>query len=419
MAKRVSTRSWRIITVLSRDWVMINIPRIVKMGIRRPLLLLQIFLAGSQFGIAREWEPAFVTRPKAVAEGEKSCITFAVNRETDVAVQIEDAKGRVVRHLVAGMLGPKPPPPLQAGVLEQSLLWDYRDDLGRPVDRTAGPFVVRVSLGMRPMFEKMLAYDPTHLESVRGLACGPDGSLYVFDTFGETHPRDGSTVCKVFSRDGKYLRTILPYPASLPDEKLKGVKRVELPGGSKVPFIYQFETRSFLKGLGDLPCQRPVVTSDGRLAFVGIQEGPRPNAQPGEARLTVVRTDGSVPVNPLGALIAPLSDTGASLALSPDEKTIFATGVRIATHPVSPFEAFICNQCDHDPSWNVWKHTIPTGWIFRFRWDDSQVQILNSEALKEPVSVATDKNGNVYVADVADNRIVVFRGDAMPVSYTH
>jgi hypothetical protein len=364
--------------------------------------------------LAAEAPPAFTKRPTVVADADKVRVTFAVSRATDVAVAIEDAQGRIVRHLVAGALGPKPPAPLTPNALEQSLLWDRRDDLGRPVDAAAGPFAVRVSLGLRPVLDRFLACNPAHLESVRALACGPDGHLYVFDTYGETHPRDGSTVCKVFSREGKYLRTILPYPANLPDEQLRGVKRVELADGSKVPFIYQFETRSFLKGLGDLPCQRPVVTSDGRLAFVGIQEGPRPNAQPGETRLTVVRTDGSVPVDPLGALLAPLSDSGASLALSPDEKTIFATGVRIATHPVSAFEAFICNQCDHDPSWHVWKHTIPTGWVYRFRWDDAQVQILNSEALKEPVSVATDKQGNVYVADVADNRIVVYRGDAMP-----
>ena len=362
---------------------------------------------------------SFTKRPTAIADGDKVQITFAVSRATDVAVQVEDAKGKVVRHLVAGVLGPKPPAPLKADSLEQLLIWDRRDDLGKPVDASAGPFAVRVSLGMRPTVEKMLAYNPAHLESVRGLACGPDGNLYVFDTYGETHPRDGSTVCKVFSREGKYLRTILPYPSTLPDEKLKGVKRVALPDGSKVPFIYQFETRSFLKGLGDLPCQRPVVTRDGRLAFVGIQEGPRPNAQAGEARLTVVGTDGSAPANPLGALMAPLSDSGASLALSPDEKTLFATGVRIATHPVSPYEAFICNECDHDPTWQIWKHTAPTGWVYRFRWNDPQVQILNSDPLKEPVSLATDKEGNVYVADVADNRVVVFRGDAMPGGNQH
>ncbi|MCG3178564.1 MAG: hypothetical protein BIFFINMI_00892 [Phycisphaerae bacterium] len=383
-------------------------------GVWLPFSFAILLSAASAAMAAGESAPTFTKQPSAVADGDKVRIAFAVSRSTDVAVRIEDARGQVVRHLVAGVLGPKPPAPLKADSLEQSLLWDRRDDLGKPADAAAGPFSVRVSLGLKPTLDRFLAYDPSHLESVRALACGPDGSLYVFDTYGETHPRDGSTVCKVFSREGKYLRTILPYPSTLSDEKLKGVKRVTLPDGSKAPFIYQFETRSFIKGLGDLPCQQPVVTSDGRLAFVGIQEGPRPNAQPGEARLTVVGTDGSVPSEPPGALIAPLSDTGASLALSADEKTVFATGVRIATHPVSPFSAFICNQCDHDPSWHVWKHTLPTGWVFRFRWDDPQVQVLNSQPLKEPVSVATDKADNVYVADVADNRVVVFRGDAMP-----
>ena len=360
---------------------------------------------------AGEAPPEFAKRPAATADGEAVRIEFAAGRATDVAVCVEDAKGQVVRHLAAGALGPKAPPPLAAGALEQSLLWDRRDDLGRPVAAEAGPFKARVSLGLRPSFDRLIGYEPAELGGVRGLACAPDGSLYVFHCYGSAHPNDGTTACAVFSREGKYLRTILPYPARLPEEKLKGLKRLELPGGAKVPFICQVETRSFLPGLGDLPSQRPVVTSDGRLAFVGVQEGPRPYAQPGEARLTVVGTDGSVgPAGALGTLIAPLTDTGASLALSPDEKTLYATGVRAGLHAARPDAIFICNTCDHGGS--TWEHTVPTRQVYRFGWDDLQVQVFAEKtALKDPVSVATDKDGNVYVADCADDRIVVFKPD--------
>jgi hypothetical protein len=51
-------------------------------------------------------------------------IEFAADRETDVAVYVEDAASKVVRHLAAGMLGKNPPAPLKAGALEQSLEWD-------------------------------------------------------------------------------------------------------------------------------------------------------------------------------------------------------------------------------------------------------------------------------------------------------
>lgn len=63
------------------------------------------------------------------------------------------------------------------------------------------------------------------------------------------HANDGSLTCSVFDREGKYLRTILPHPANLADEKLKGLKRLPLEDGSKVPYLHQAETRSLLPGV--------------------------------------------------------------------------------------------------------------------------------------------------------------------------
>jgi hypothetical protein len=76
--------------------------------------------------------PAFAKKPTAARAGEKVRIEFALSRETDVAVYVEDAKGAIVRHLAAGVLGKNPPEPLKAGALEQSLEWDGKDDDGKP-----------------------------------------------------------------------------------------------------------------------------------------------------------------------------------------------------------------------------------------------------------------------------------------------
>ena len=54
----------------------------------------------------------FVAGPSAKAEGESVRIEFEVNKATDVAIEIQDTDGRVVRHLVAGLLGPNAPEPL-------------------------------------------------------------------------------------------------------------------------------------------------------------------------------------------------------------------------------------------------------------------------------------------------------------------
>src|SRR5687768_2422958 len=87
----------------------------------------------------------FTKGPTAVKAGDRVRIEFAVNRETDVAVFIDNDAGAVVRHLVAGVLGKNPPLPLRANPLEQSLVWDGRDDDGKPA--AGGPFRVRVALG--------------------------------------------------------------------------------------------------------------------------------------------------------------------------------------------------------------------------------------------------------------------------------
>jgi hypothetical protein len=312
-------------------------------------------------------------------------IEFTASAATDCAVSILDAQGRTVRHLVAGVLGPNAPEPLRKNSLAQSLVWDGKDDLGRPA--TGGPFKVHVGLGLKPAFERFIGHNPAALGSVRGLACGPGGELYVLHVFGTLHPNDGTLSVSVFDRQGKYLRTILPFPAGLPDDKLAGLKRID-----KLPFIYQAETRSLLPGAGDLPSQRPVVTKSGRLAFVGIQEVER-YARPGIAQVVAIEKDGAMPPGgPLRTKLAALSGTAASLALSPDEQTLYATGLGEGS------------ALDGTPS-NA---------VYAFGWNDPAPRVLVKGPLNLPRCVATGKDGTLYVADRGNNRIAAFHPDGKP-----
>jgi len=65
----------------------------------------------------------FSHRPEAGKNGDSVTIRFAVSAPTDVAVFIEDSKGEVVRHLVAGVLGQNPPAPLKPGLLPRAIEW--------------------------------------------------------------------------------------------------------------------------------------------------------------------------------------------------------------------------------------------------------------------------------------------------------
>ncbi|MCX7590699.1 MAG: hypothetical protein N2255_03630, partial [Kiritimatiellae bacterium] len=342
-------------------------------------------------------EQLFAQRPTAVKVGEGWRISFAAARATDVEVTVLDRAGRVVRHLAAGMLGKNAPDPLQKGTLKQDLVWDGKDDAGTTA--TGGPFSLRVSLGMRPKLQRFIANNPAGLGSVKALAVGPSGELFVFHCSMSIHPNDTSLTGTVFDRNGRYLRTIWPWPANLPESKLEGVRHLKLTDGSVVPFICQAETRSLLPGAAEIADQQAVCTSDGRVAFVGHQEWVGTTLrynQVGLKQLIVLNADGSMPKGgPLRTVLATGSHCGSDLALSPDEKTIYAAGIHSGSgQKIKGRHAVYC-----------------------FGWEDKEPRVFvgdpdtpgtGQKGLNAPTSVAVDKAGNVYVADKGNGRVVAF-----------
>lgn len=322
--------------------------------------------------------PRFASAPEVRTTESGVEIAFTAAAPTDCAVSILDAKGNVVRHLAAGVLGPEAPAPLRKDTLRQTLVWNRKDDRGNPAE--GGPFRVRVALGLRPAFDRLIGHTPASFGAIRALAVGPGGELFVFHAYGALHPDDDTTSCAVLSREGKYLRTIIPYPASLPEEKLRGFKRLSL-GTARVPFVYQGETRSLVPGVGSLPRQRPVVARDGRIAFVGFRELGRYN-QPGTTQAVFLSTDGTpAPGGLLGPVLSSKTQVAPSLALSPDDTTIYACG---------------------------------SGRVSAFGWNASEPRVVVGEGLKEPSGIAVDREGRIYVADRVANRVLVFRPDGSP-----
>jgi hypothetical protein len=91
------------------------------------------------FASSSAGEAYFTKKPTARRVGDKVKIDFAVSRETDVSVLIEDGNGKVIRHLIAGVLGRNPSPPLKANVLDQSVEWDGKADFNYAcADEVAG-----------------------------------------------------------------------------------------------------------------------------------------------------------------------------------------------------------------------------------------------------------------------------------------
>jgi flagellar hook assembly protein FlgD len=79
---------------------------------------------------------------------EQFIISFASKGYCDATVAIEDASGRIVRHLVSGVLGPNAPAPFAKNSLSQRIVWDGKNDRGDYVEDRQ--LTARVSLGLRP-----------------------------------------------------------------------------------------------------------------------------------------------------------------------------------------------------------------------------------------------------------------------------
>lgn len=349
---------------------------------------------------ARTQPASFSARPAAVRAGAGARITFAVSAPTDVEVSILGADGKVVRHLAAGVLGDRAPAPLQPGLV-QELAWDGKADWGRPAP--AGPFRVRVALGLQPVFERMIGDNPAWLGTIAGLAVDVrNGELFVFHNFASLHPDDTSSACSVFGRDGAYRRTVYPWPANLPEERLTGLKRVDL-DGVKIPFVYNAEVRCLIRGAGSLITHGGVVTPDGRLVFVNHEETISSKTRynhPGVKRATVINAaDGSMPPGgPLKTILCKGSQAPAMLACSPDAATWYAAGL---------LEGYAERPSGQHAVW-------------RFSLEDAQASVFlgdpagpggGHERFNLPLDVATDREGNIFVADNGNNRVAIFMPD--------
>jgi hypothetical protein len=200
-------------------------------------------------------EVSFTAGPVAVVEGQRVKISFELSAPIDVVVGIVNGQGTVVRHLGGGLLGAKAPVPFKPG-LSQTLWWDRQDDRGKPV--LPGKYLVRVRAGVSPKFERIIGYQPLALSDVLGLAVGSDGQLYVMNAGGLWVEAWKPTLdITVFSRELKYLRTIMPCPGDLDYKNIKGINPTVRPDGLWVPGVYHGPNRISYPSLTGRP--HPVV----------------------------------------------------------------------------------------------------------------------------------------------------------------
>ncbi len=344
-------------------------------------------------------EPGFSKAPTVARADGKVTISFAVTAPTDVAVDVLDAKGKVVRHLGAAALGAKnPPPPFKPG-LSQSVEWDGKNDKGEPVSSVGCK--VRVRLGLKAEFDRFIGWKgapPMNVATVNGLAVGPDRNVYVIsiDTAAPAAGRSENRLW-VMSPKGKYLRTLYPYPATMDPAELRGADFLSAERGRLTPRVYDRVCPSYLPQMRAVNRQTMAVTRDGRIVFMNgwatelYAFGPR--------CIMVMKTDGGIPRRRIdgpnfGAGVKP---GYTHLALSPDGKTAYVCGMATTRYGKAENVVYrVGLEVDDKPRVIFGKTGRPLG---------------GKEGLTSPRGIAVDAQGRVYVSDAGNNRIVVLSAD--------
>lgn len=358
----------------------------------RRFVLLHCFTLTFVLGTALAGELSFSQAPAATKDGDGARITFAVSAKTDVEVAVVNKDGKVVRHLAAGVLGGKKPPPepLKEG-LKQELVWDGKDDFGEKAE--GAPFKVRVRAGTTVKFGRTLSDSPYVINTVRGVATDEDGRLYVYH---QSFNRGPSTV-QVFEDDGTYVRTAFPVPSNLPREKLGDLIHWDTERDRMYPRNYNDIYPRFLpysyKGqewVGLIPV---VTKASGILLF----------APQWIFRLDFDGSTGGRPLRfgflfPRGISPYDAASKAINVTASLDGKTLYGGG------PLSKIGK------DGKPYNAHW----PPGQVFSMKLDDqdymkpfARIAPATGKKGARVAGMATDAKGNVYVCEPAGARVVV------------
>jgi hypothetical protein len=347
------------------------------------------------YTIDREQVFEFAKKPEIARDGDRVTIEFEAKGFCDATVAIEDKSGRIIRHLASGVLGANAPEPFRKDSKAQAVVWDGKDNLGVYMD-DKDSVVVRVSLGLKPQFEKTLFWHPKKVCSLRRhsrAVAQPEG-VYVYDG-------GGVEQIKLFGHDGSYIRTVYPFPA----DKIGAVKGLPwntFADGHRVPAHRGYWQATYLSSGTGLTtadwgtAATALAVHDGRIAVVPWSG--KKEIQGGLVRLRTDGTSGGL------TLDGPKINTpypAESAAFSPDGKWLYLGGIyfqaQAAFQAMPPTVRFrpevyrVAYEGDEPPK----------------LWLGGKVGKGDNE-FNHPASLCVDAKGHVYVADNQNDRVQIF-----------
>lgn len=354
-------------------------------------------LAGQmeEFKVKREAVYEFAQAPKVTRSGDHITIDFETKGNCDVTVAIEEEDGKILRHLASGVLGENAPPPFQKNVKKQALVWDGKDDRGIYLDNKDA-LTVRVSLGLKPQFERTLLWHPKKLgtsgDTMPFVVPQPEG-VYVYDAFGAEQIR-------LFDHQGKYIQTIYPFAADR-IQHVRGLEWREMPDGFRAPRKMGYWGCTFLTGgraethTGPGDSAHSFAVRNGKIAVLGnllgrmASDGTSAGVDIAGPEVTVrIPSDSSNQVRPRSA------------AFSVDGRYLYLTGY--SRHFSMAAGAWYAG-------WNNALYRVEYGKNEPpVLWKGAEENGKDPSRFDMPASVCVDSINRVYVADWWNDRVQVF-----------
>lgn len=350
--------------------------------------------------VDREPVFAFAQKPAVTRKGSACVITFATTAACDATVSVLDKDGKVVRRLASGVLGKNAPWPFMQDSLVQSLEWDGCDERGAQVPESRKPFSVRVSLGLDAAYDTSWDTHP-RLQCPAAMACDAQGNLYTCDWREWTR---APINIRVFDRDGNYVRTLAPFPATAMDETNQSLAAFTARAdGQKIPVLNRDGT--IYTRVGDFTPERRQslqVSPDGK-QLVMLTHNSLWSGGNDQGFLLIMGTDGTMPAKcqtlirhnreNWKAYLAAKSMRGIAAchqALSPDGKWLYFSSWEEGGEHV------------------VYRMSMSTPDVPEPFLGEAGKAGADDAHLNNPYGVACDKDGNIYVSDNENCRIQVF-----------
>ena len=361
----------------------------------------------------------FAQRPVVTRRGDRVTVRFAAKGFCDATVAVENADGRILRHLACGVLGKNAPAPLQKGSLKQVITWDGKDDQGSYLD-DKDRLAIRVSLGLRPQFERSLLWCPQRRTSTRCplIRAAPEG-VYVCEG-------QNLDSLRLYDHRGDYVRTLYPFPAN----KVRGIKDLHwhtFPhDGARLPLKEGFWQTTLLSSGDNAGFHERIKLGYGK--YLGYGDGGyavSTFAVTG-GRLALVKehlnrlaSDGSTGGLPLQGPRTGITKTSKQIkwgrepfpvypwasAFSPDGKTLYLAGYafRVRRHW----------DCLHGVmKLEFEKDDAPKMFLGGLGYEDYGT---DQGRFKCASDVACDRRGRIYVADHMNDRVQIFSPAGKPL----